>query len=225
MSWLADTRVSYDTVADSYAELFRDRLVGHPYVRAALAMFAELLRDVEGPVLDAGCGTGLLAGHLRDLGVDVFGIDLSPEMIRIARRDHPDLTFSVGSMTHLELPDRSVGGVLAFYSVIHVPDEAVPTVFAHFHRVLRPGGIAMIGFHVGDKDHYKTQGYGGHPMKVHVHLRPLDRVAGWLREAGFELEAQVLTEPDQAVPGGILVARRPLATPRASSVGNVKPGG
>ena len=192
--WLTDIRISYDTVAESYAALFSDGLARHPGVRGALAWFSELVRGVGGPVLDAGCGTGHVTGHLRDLGVEAFGIDLSPGMIDIARRDHPGLRFDVGSMTDLDLPDCCVGGVLAFYSVIHVPDEEIPAVLAGFHRILRPGGIVMLGFHVGDERRHKTQGYGGHPMNLYVHRRPVDRVAQWLRAAGFSIEANILVD-------------------------------
>jgi SAM-dependent methyltransferase len=209
--WLTDTRTSYDTVASAYAELFHDGLVRYPYVRGVLALFAELVRDVGGPVLDAGCGTGLLAGHLHHLGLDVLGIDLSPGMLEIARRDHPDLSFEAGTMTDLHVADASVGGVLAFYSIIHVPDEDVPRALAEFRRVLRPGGVAMIGFHVGDEHRIKTEGYGGLPMRVPLHLRPVSRVAGWLRTAGFTVEAEVLLDPGEPVPGGVLLARRPAA--------------
>jgi SAM-dependent methyltransferase len=205
--WLADIRTSYDTAAPGYAERFADGLAGHQYVRGALALFAELVRDTGGPVLDAGCGIGLLAGYLRDLGVDVFGVDLSPEMVAIARRDHPGLPFEVGSMTELDVPDGSVGGVLAFYSLIHVPDDEVPAACAHFHRVLRPGGVVMAGFHVGDEYRYKTEGYG-YPTKLHLHLRPVARMAAWLREAGFTIEAEILLKPGEPVPGGIVIARR-----------------
>ncbi|MFJ6674972.1 class I SAM-dependent methyltransferase [Actinosynnema sp. NPDC091369] len=207
--WLADTRTSYDTVAESYTDFTRESLAKLPLMRGALAMFAEAAREVGGPVADVGCGPGHITAHLRGLGLDAFGIDLSPRMVEIARRDHPGARFEVGSMTDLPLADGSVGGVLAFYSVIHVPDAEVPAVFAHFHRVLRPGGVVLLGFHVGDRDHLKTEGYGGHPMSLHVHRRPVERVAGWLRDAGFALAAQVLLDPDDEVPGGMLVARTP----------------
>lgn len=153
-----DTKASCDAVAASYADMFDDGLDRQPYVRGALALFAELLRDVEGPVLDVGCGIGLLAGPLQDLGLEVFGIGLSPGMPAIALRHHPDLRFEIGSMTDLDVPDSSIGGLLAFSSVIHVPDEQIPMVFTHFLRVLRPGGLAMIGFHIGDEPH----AFGGH---------------------------------------------------------------
>ncbi|MFB6991760.1 class I SAM-dependent DNA methyltransferase [Streptomyces sp. NPDC056304] len=207
--WLADTRTSYDTVAVSYADQLREVLAGKPYLRAALTLFADLVHAAGGgPVADVGCGPGHVTTHLHGLGVDAFGIDLSPVMIDVARRDHPGLRFEVGSMTDLHLPDASLVGLLAFWSLIHVPDDAVPTVFSHFHRVLRPGGPLMLGFHVGDESRLKTQGYGGHPMNVHVHRRQPDQVAAWLRDAGFTVEAQMLIDPDESVPGAVLFARR-----------------
>lgn len=205
--WLADTRTSYDTVAESYAGQLRDALGGMPYVRAALALFADLV-GTAGPVADVGCGPGHVTAHLRDLGVDAFGIDLAPAMIDVARRDHPGIRFEVGSMTGLDLPDASVAGLLAFWSLVHVPDAEIPAVLDGFRRVLRPDGPLLLGFHAGDGSRLKTEGYGGHPMRVHVHRRRPERVAAWLRDARFTVEAQLLLDPDQAVPGAILFARR-----------------
>src|SRR3954471_16007937 len=114
-SWISDTRASYDADAVAYADEVRGLLEGNPYLRASLALFAELVRDAgDGPVVDVGCGPGYVTGHLHELGVDAFGIDLSSEMVALARRDHPDLRFEVGTMTDLELADSSVTGVLAF---------------------------------------------------------------------------------------------------------------
>jgi SAM-dependent methyltransferase len=186
--WLDGTRASYDTVADGYADL----------LRAAGG----------GPVAEVGCGPGRLTAHLHGLGLDAFGGDLSPAMVAVARRDHPHLRFDVGSMTDLDLPDGSVAGLLAWFSLIHVPDDEVPGVPAHFRRVLRPDGPLLLGFHVGDRTHLKTEGYGGHPMRVHVHHRPPERVEAWLRDAGFEVEVRTLLDPYREFPGAILFARR-----------------
>jgi SAM-dependent methyltransferase len=207
--WLADTRASYDTVAVSYADQIREALAGKPYLRAALALFADMVHAVGGgPVADVGCGPGHVTAHLHELGIDAFGIDLSPAMIDVARRDHPGLRFEVGSMTDLNRADASVAGLLAFWSLIHIPDDAVPAVFGHFRRALRPGGPLLLGFHAGDGSRLKTQGYGGHPMKVYVHRRQPAQVAAWLRDAGFTVEAQMLLGPDDSVPGAVLFARR-----------------
>jgi SAM-dependent methyltransferase len=207
--WLADTRTSYDTVAASYADQVRNLLDETPYERAVLALFADLVRATGGgPVADVGCGPGRITAYLSELGVDTFGIDLSPAMIESARREHPGLRFEVGSMTDLDLSDASVAGLVAWYSLIHVPDDEIGSVLTHFRRVLRPGGPLLLSFHVGDETRLKTQGYGGHPMKVHVHRRRPGQVAAWLSEAGFTVEAQMTLSSAESSLGGILFARR-----------------
>lgn len=206
--WLTDTRASYDTVADSYADYVRDSLGDEPYLRAALALFAELVHVAGGgPVADVGCGPGQVTAHLHELGLDIFGVDLSPAMVDVARREYPELRFEIGSMTDLDLADASVAGLLAFWSLVHVPDHALPGVFGHFRRSLRPGGPLLLGFHVGDTSRLKTEGYGGHPMKVHVYRRQPAQVAALLREAGFTVEAHMLISPDETVPGAVIFAR------------------
>jgi SAM-dependent methyltransferase len=207
--WLADTRTSYDTVAESYAGMLRDSLAKYPHLTSALALFADAVAAAGGgPVADVGCGPGHVTAHLRELGVDAFGVDLSPGMVEAARRGHPGVRFEVGSMTDLDLADGSVAGLLAWWSLIHVPDDEVPGVFAHFRRVLRAGGPLLLGFHVGDGSHLKTEGYGGHPMNVYIHRRRPERVGAWLREAGFVVEAQTLLDPDESKPTAMLFARR-----------------
>ena len=210
-SWLSETRASYDTDAAGYAEKVRGLLDGNAYLRAGLTLFAELVRDAGGgPVADVGCGPGHVTRHLTDLGLDAFGIDLSPEMVTIARRDHPDLRFEVGTMTDLDLADDSVTGVVAFWSVIHVPDESVPGVLAQFRRVMRAGGPLLVGFHVGDGTRRTSEGYTGRAITLDSHRRRPVTVARWLREAGFTIEAELVMRPDDEVPGAIIIARSPL---------------
>lgn len=167
---LQDTKTAYDAVAPLYAELFSDVLDSLPLERALLAAFAELVQaHGAGPVADLGCGPGHLTAHLNALGLSAFGIDLSSEMIALARRAHPDLRFDEGSMTALDLADGVLGGVLAFYSVIHTPPRDLPGVVAEFLRVLAPGGHLMLGFFAGDDpqpqefDHKVTPAYRWSP--------------------------------------------------------------
>ena len=212
--WLEDTRASYDTVAGSYADLTRHLLDETPEERAVLALFADMVRvQGGGSVADVGCGPGRITAHLRQLGVDAFGIDLSPGMIEVARRDHPGLRFDLGSMTDLALADASVAGLVAWYSLIHVPDDEISPVFAHFRRVLRPGGPLLLGFHVGDESQLKTQGYGGHPMKVFVHRRRHDQMIAWLNDAGFAVETRRTLTSAESKLGGIILARRQVTGP------------
>ncbi len=85
--FLRSTRASYDAVAPDYSGHFRDELAAKPLDRAMLAGFAEFVRTAgAGPVADIGCGTGRVTGHLSGLGLSVFGVDLSPQMVAVARR-------------------------------------------------------------------------------------------------------------------------------------------
>ena len=210
MNWLEQTRASYDVVARNYADFVRGSLDELPVLRSVLVMFAELARG-RAPVLDIGCGPGHVSAVLAGLGLAVFGLDLSPAMIDIARSEHPGPRFDVGSMTDLPYGDASAGGALLFWSLIHIPDDRVPTVLAEVFRVLRPGAVVMLGFHVGDRVNRKTSGYGGLPMQLDVHLRSIDTVAEAVRQAGFHLEMTSTIDPDERTPGGVVLARRPAA--------------
>ncbi|SEM83625.1 class I SAM-dependent DNA methyltransferase [Streptacidiphilus jiangxiensis] len=207
--WLADTRTSYDTLATTYAERTRDLLSRTPYERAALALFADQVREAgDGPVADVGCGTGRITAHLNGLGLDVFGVDLSPAMVAEARRAYPALRFEVGSMTELDLPDASLAGLLAWYSLIHIPDEELGGVLSRFRRMVRPGGPLLVAFHVGDGAELKTRGFDGLPINVHVHKRRPDGLAARLDAAGFEVEAQTTLRSAESSLGGMLFAHR-----------------
>ena len=206
--WLADTRASYDADATSYADEVRNLLAELPAERDVMALFAERVRaHGGGPVADVGCGPGRITAHLRHLGVDAFGIDLSPRMIEVARREHPGLRFDVGSMTQLDLADGSLAALIAWYSIIHVPDDAIGAVLAGFRRVLRPGGLLLLGFHVGDASVPEPPEHGGRWPESYVRRRRPSRVASWLDEAGFTVETHpALTSARRTL--GVLLAHR-----------------
>ena len=206
--WLSDVRASYDTDAADYAEKVRGLLDRDSYLRGSLAVFADLVRGSGGgPVVDVGCGPGYVTRHLNDLAVDAFGIDLSPRMVALARRTYPDLRFDVGTMTDLDLGDDSVTGVLAFWSVIHVPDEELPAVFAEFRRVTQVGGPVLVGFHVGDEAQRTNQSHQGRGFALDTYYRRPHDVARSLQQAGLSVEAELVMRPEEDVPGTIVIAR------------------
>ncbi|SDY03605.1 Methyltransferase domain-containing protein [Micromonospora pattaloongensis] len=205
--YLHATRASYDTVAVDYARRLRDELTTKPWDRAMLAVFAELVR---GPVVDIGCGPGRVAAHLADLGLTVSGIDLSPQMVAVARRSYPELRFTEGSMLALELPDNCLGGVVAWYSLVHTPPEQLPLAFAEFHRVLAPGGHLLLAFKVGDERVHLDQAYGL-PVSLDVYRFPPNLVAELVRRVGLVEVARLVREADESekTPQAFLMARKP----------------
>ncbi|MEV6770756.1 class I SAM-dependent methyltransferase [Nocardia sp. NPDC051030] len=184
-------RDAYDAVAELYNDLFKRQLEANPFDRAVLDVFAESTRG-EGVVADLGCGPGRVTGHLKSLGLNVFGVDLSPEMIRLAREQHPDVQFEVGSMDQLKSADGALAGIVAWYSIIHTSPEQLPTILAEFARVLRPGGHVLLGFQASDErdgvqefDHKVTTGYRWAP----------DTLADVLGRTGFQVTARLVREP------------------------------
>ncbi|MDV9172996.1 methyltransferase domain-containing protein [Streptomyces sp. W16] len=196
-SYLTAVRESYDTVADDYVQLVKTPAELDPLSRAMPAAFAETVRSAGlGPVADLGCGPGRVTAYLAELGVPVFGVDLSPRMVELARRAYPELTFTVGSMTAPEIGDGELGGVLAYYSTHHTPPEQLPVVFGEFHRTLAPGGHLMLAGHVGEGQLVRpTQGYGGRPVSYESHLLPPDRITELLEGAGLTITARLIQEP------------------------------
>jgi SAM-dependent methyltransferase len=210
-AFLRATRTAYDSIAADYAERSRAELAARPLDRAMLAAFAELVRSA-GLVADVGCGPGRVAAQLHKLGVTVFGIDLSPEMVALARRAHPGLRFDEGSMTALDLPDGALGGIVAWYSLIHIPPERRPDVLAEFHRVLAPGGHLLLAFQVGDEPLHLAEAFG-RAISLDVYRLSPGNIAELLTQAGFTVLARLLREPHETekVQQAFLLARKPPA--------------
>ncbi|MGW9068473.1 class I SAM-dependent DNA methyltransferase [Streptomyces yangpuensis] len=188
---LRATSDAYDAVVALYADLARSWLDGVPLDRSVIAAFADLARAGGGPVAELGCGPGYVTAHLRDLGLDVFGVDLSPGMVDFARAAHPGLRFRIGSMDALDLADGGLGGIVSWYSVIHAPPAELPAYFAEFRRVLAPGGTLLLAFFEAEGgpvtafDHKVTTAYRW----------PVDDLAELAREAGFTEIGRMLREP------------------------------
>lgn len=193
-----DIRQSYDSAAEAYAEHLATELEHKPLDRHLLNRFAEAMRG-RGLVADLGCGPGHVAGYLRGQGVDLLGIDLSPEMIRVASRLHPDLAFRVGDMRDLvEIPDASLAGVVAFYAIVHFSVPELRPVLQQMRRVLVPGGLALLAFHIGDQSTHLDELFGA-PVSLDFQFHLPDQVIVALRSAQLTVIEHVEREPYEGV--------------------------
>jgi SAM-dependent methyltransferase len=202
-------RASYDRVAATYVDLGVGDLAEQPWLRAGLAAFADAVRGL-GPVLDVGCGPGTVTAHLAGLGLDVSGVDLSAEMVGHARQRYPDLRFEIASATALDLAPASLGGVLGWWSLFHLPREVLPDVLRVFATALVAGGLALVGMHVGDSDVIRTGAYGGVPVSWTTHLWLPEQLADLLASAGLQVVAEMrFPAQAQSRPQVLLAAQRP----------------
>jgi SAM-dependent methyltransferase len=190
-------RASYDSVADAYVEHIYSELAQKPLDRHLLNRFAEEVRE-RGTAGDLGCGPGHVTRYLHDQGVQMLGIDLSPEMVRWATRLNPDIAFRVGDIRALDLPDASLAGIVAFYSVIHLEPSDLEIAFREFRRVLAGGGLLFVAFHIGDHTVHLDELWE-QPVSLDFRFLLPGTVTAALHSAGFLVTESVEREPYEGV--------------------------
>ncbi|MFC6089751.1 class I SAM-dependent DNA methyltransferase [Saccharothrix lopnurensis] len=194
-----DVRDAYGRLAEEYAELaFSAEGMPEPDV-GLVSRWAE---EVSGRVVDAGCGPGHWTDFLRGRGCDVEGVDLVPRFVDMARSRFPDSSFRVGRLDELGVPDRSLGGILSWYSIIHTAPEDVPRVLGEFARCLRGGGGLVLGLVEGPR----VEPFP-HAVVTAYHW-PVEEMSRRLAEAGFRVEATTSRVDPGKRPYAAIVARR-----------------
>ena len=181
--WLYADDVMDARVRDAYAARAEEYIAAlgsmdsvHSDDRALVSAWAQ---NIDGRVLDAGCGPGHWTEFIRTLGKDVEGVDMVPEFIAEAKFTFPDAPFRVGELTGLEIPNASLAGLLSWYSIIHTPPTDVPAVLDEFARCIAPGGSLLLAFFDGPSiqafDHAVVTAYRW----------PVGAMARELERAGF----------------------------------------
>ena len=185
---------SYDRVAENYAKQFRDEVDKKPFDRKMLDWLAEKVGG-SGVICDMGCGPGQIARYLHTQGVKVCGVDLSPAMVQQAQGLNPDIPFQRGDMLALaNVADNSYGGIAAFYSIVHIPRQKVVRALQELKRVLRPKGVLLLTFHIGQEIKHLDE-WWGKEVSLDFLFFETEEVKSYLAEAGFELEEMIVRDP------------------------------
>jgi SAM-dependent methyltransferase len=180
---------SYDAVAGEYEATFLDELDGKPQDQAMLRDFIETTTD---PIADLGCGPGQVGRFVRSHGRTVVGVDISAEMARLASRRLDGAL--VSDIRQLPFVGASLGGAVAFYSLIHLPREELGVALAEIHRVLRPGGRLLLSAHEGE-GLVEQQEFLGQAVPFVATLFSLDELVDAIRRSGLRLTMSQRREP------------------------------
>lgn len=205
-----ELRQAHDTLAELYADKLAHILDQMPAERAVLDLFCTLLLEngAGSTVGDVGCGSGRLAPYLTDRGLQPHGIDLSPEMVRVARRDYPGFPFDVADVRSLPFEDSSLAGVVCWYSLMYLAPPDRPLAFGELARVVRPGGYFATAFKAGD-DQLRR---GGRTVGVEfdIYWHSPEEMQRLVTGAGFHVVfwAGRPAAPDEPQPQGYLIAQR-----------------
>lgn len=119
------------------------------------ARFVDAMVSREASILDAGAGPGRVGGELARRGHRVVGVDIDPDLVDQARRDHPGATWTVGDLADLDsvLSPGNLGSFDAVVCAGNVMTFLAPStrraVLAGFASALVPEGRAVIGFGAG----------------------------------------------------------------------------
>lgn len=193
-------RDRYAARAEEYTELLGSIDDMAAPDRDLIARWADA---IEGPAVDAGCGPGHWTKFIADRGVAIQGIDMVPQFIDGAIRRFPDVGFRIGELTSLPIEDGSLGGLLAWYSVIHTEPEGVPAILREFARCVRSGGSLLIGFFEGPRIEAFEHAV------VTAWFWPVPDLTAALERAGFDVvETHTRTDPGHRPYGAILARRR-----------------
>jgi SAM-dependent methyltransferase len=182
-----ELRAAHDVLAEFYAERLAGALDRMPIEQAVLGLFCELTLDagLGTSIGDIGCGTGRLAPYLAAKGLSVWGADLSPEMIRVARRDQPGFRFDVADVRDLPMPDASLAGVVCWYSLMFLAPSDRPAAFRELARVVQPGGYLVTAFKAGDSQLRRAGHSTGLGVEFDVYWLSPDEMERQVTGAGF----------------------------------------
>jgi SAM-dependent methyltransferase len=176
-------------VAAAYEEQFLDELGTKPADRRLLAEFAA---GSAGLVVDLGCGPGQVGRFVRDLGCTVIGVDVSAAMAELASGRLDGAV--VADLRHLPFGNGSVGGVTAFYSLIHLRRPELDPALVELGRVLVPGGRVLLAVHEG-RGHLEQDAFLGHDVPFVATLFGLDEIEEAVRRAGLRVTRSVRRAP------------------------------
>lgn len=207
-----ELRAAHDVLAEWYVERLAGALESMPIERALLDLFAELTlaADSGGQVADVGCGTGRLEPYLAGRGLSPRGVDLSPGMVRVARRDHPDFTYDVADLRALPFEDASLAGVVCWYSLIFLAPADRAVAFGELGRVVKPGGYLVTAFKDGDGQVRRGGRFAGLGVEFDAYWLSAQEMRDRFAEAGFATVFQGSRPPGEgeACPQGYLLVRR-----------------
>lgn len=128
----------YDEAAERYAS-WAARIYSPERERVTQLLIDSL--PAGSRVLELGCGNGEPTARILSKHFDVTGVDISAEQLRRARQAAPRATFIEGDMASLSFPPSRFAGVVALFSIVHIPCEEHERLFRSVYQWLQPGGL------------------------------------------------------------------------------------
>ncbi|MCR5146113.1 MAG: class I SAM-dependent methyltransferase [Clostridia bacterium] len=175
----------YDIIADAYAEEF-----GKEY--EDIDVINEFMSKLEqrSKILDLGGGTGKLTDLFIKNNYEAICYDFSKEMMRKSREYFGELPFILDDMLNVKsyFENESLDGVIAFYSLFHIPREDINTLFADIHDILKNNGVFCFVVQLGNEEGYIDEPYLKEQGKnvLYMNFFTKNHIDQLLKSNGFE---------------------------------------
>ena len=185
----------YDKLAKDYDNDRFGNSYGHYIHRQETALLVNLLKGLNGNIVDLGCGTGRLSSFATT------GLDGSKEMLAVAKAKHPDKNFILAPLQQLPFDDNSVDVFYSFHVFMHLPAETTNAAFAEIARTLKPGGKLIFDFPSAKRRQLFSAGTNGWHGNTAYRIKELkDQL-----QPAFDLKKYygILFFPIQRLPGNM----------------------
>jgi SAM-dependent methyltransferase len=209
-------RAFYDASAERYVQFIGIEISSAtegPIDQSLLVAFIELIkRNGHTRVADVGCGPGRVAAFVAASGLDVVGVDVSPEMLEVARIAHPEIRFEDGRLDKLPFGNGTLGGAISWYSIIYTPRQYFKKAFAELARVLDAGGYLLVAFQAGSGETVQQGKTLGTRASITAYRHKVDDVTRSLGDVGLQVYATAIREPElehESSSQAFVIARRP----------------
>ena len=128
-----------------FAEVYDEMMDNIPYLEWEAYLLQLLYMNnvkPDGRIIELGCGTGTMTALLSEIGLDISGIDLSEDMLKIARKKHPEITFAMADMREFTLEQKADAMISIADSMNYMRNvDELTRVFKCVRDALSPGGV------------------------------------------------------------------------------------
>jgi len=153
------------------------------------------LVNKNGRILDVGCGPGKDSHYIASEGFEVVGVDLSEEMIRIAKKNFPRIDFRIMDMRELSFEPNSFDGIFVAFSFIHLPKKGVSGVLIKLYELLKGGGSIYIAVQEDESKEVFSPTPLKPDEKIFLNLFSTEEIKFLIKRAGFSIIAEYKRKP------------------------------
>lgn len=172
----------YNDIVQEYTEEFFDDKSDEKYID-------QFLQSLEGKnVLDAGCGNGRDCKYINQKGFKVKGIDLSKEMLVIAKKMVPKVDFEVMDITNITYSDNSYDGIISNCSFFHIPVEELPKTLNSFSKILKPNDKLLLILQEGLGEAMIEEPFRK-GVYIYINYFSVKQISELLLKHGFEIDS------------------------------------